>query len=272
MEFDGITIPRYFIKFFNLTQGRCTVDPFEEFEFKPLTDGLGFHKNKKKTPENSAIKTAPKTNGTTQETPSATSKVFTSPLPRTEAPIAKTIIPPLPSKKPSEVDQILNNLKTRKLDFVADKTKPKELVWIKTIPSAESIILDSMLIFAANLICLIALINVTKINLYKNIMNPDENYLIYIALAGQFAVMSWIYLVATRMFLGSTPGESVFEEQLGTPAENQKWNYMLKVVWRSTLVLLTGFIILPILSFIFKTDLTGKISGLSIYKKDFSSL
>jgi hypothetical protein len=74
------------------------------------------------------------------------------------------------------------------------------------------------------------------------------------------------------MFLGSTPGESVFEEQLGTPAENQKWNYMLKVVWRSTLVLLTGFIILPILSFIFKTDLTGKISGLSIYKKDFSSL
>ena len=27
------------------------MDPFEEFEFKPLTEGLGFHKKKAATPE-----------------------------------------------------------------------------------------------------------------------------------------------------------------------------------------------------------------------------
>ncbi|HWU43354.1 MAG TPA: hypothetical protein VN132_07950, partial [Bdellovibrio sp.] len=32
------------------------MDPFEEFEFKPLTDGLGFHKKKSPAAKNSLSK------------------------------------------------------------------------------------------------------------------------------------------------------------------------------------------------------------------------
>ncbi len=80
-----------------------------------------------------------------------------------------------------------------------------------------------------------------------------------------FLNFSISYYLATRLYIGSTLGEWACYLRLGQPTERANKKYILKVFFRLTLHLVTGFIVLPILSMIFKKDIAGQISGLKIY-------
>lgn len=80
-----------------------------------------------------------------------------------------------------------------------------------------------------------------------------------------FLTISISYFLLLRLFLGATYGEYSCSLRLGKPAERVKKSYILKVFFRICLISLSGFIMLPLLSILFKKDLAGKISGLSIY-------
>lgn len=83
---------------------------------------------------------------------------------------------------------------------------------------------------------------------------------------GAFLVlMSWVYQVSLRVFLGHTLGEWTYDLRLGTPTDRLLMTFGFKVVLRSTLVIGTGFILFPFLSFIFGQDVLGKICGLKIF-------
>jgi hypothetical protein len=268
------------------------MDPFEEFEFKPLTDGLGFHNKKEKgstsqskspiTGQDKSIEarlTAPlfeKSAATEQM--SGTTSSLSSTLPR------KNKLPIIETPKSSKVDEVLETLKRRDLDFINEPTRPeisakkstvlktetrkeKQATFTKTTPSLMAITLDTMLIMAGTLLCLIALLVVTKVDLYKNIMNPDQQGLVFVALFGLVGSVSWIYMVAHRLFIGQTPGEWVFETQLGNDTAQKHWSYGLKIAWRSTLVLITGFLPLTALSWITNVDIAGYFSGCDLVKK-----
>lgn len=80
-----------------------------------------------------------------------------------------------------------------------------------------------------------------------------------------FVSTTWSYMVLTRGFLGMTVGEWTCDLRLGQPRERLEIQYVLKVAIRTTLVLLTGFIPLPLLSLIFGVDLAGKLTGLKLF-------
>ncbi|MEN0057679.1 MAG: RDD family protein [Bdellovibrio sp.] len=253
------------------------MDPFEEFEFKPLTDGLGFHK-KKASPSTATTAADPilKNQG----------------LELIEEPGADPLRPPLPRKSrgtatipsaPSDltevggdgsaaVDAILKTLqKNRRLDFENSKQKISTPTareeYKKSTWSFSAAFLDGMLVIASGLLCMIILLVVTKVDLVRNLSQPDEQGMIYLATLALFASVIFIYLTVNRLYLGCTPGEWAFDQRIGKPEEMNRTSYALRVVARSLLVLVTGVITLPLLSTIFGRDLVGNWTGTQLYKK-----
>lgn len=268
------------------------MDPFEEFEFKPLTDGLGFHKKKPATSSQE---------NTTTDVTFSSHLIKDQGLELINEPSADPLRPPLPRKNRSPqipsapsslssnlgsltevgsngsigskaVDDILKTLqKNRHLDFEKSKQKISQTAakedYKKTTWSFSAAMLDAMLVIAASLLCMIILLVITKVDLIGNLSNPDAQGMIYIATLSLFAGVSFIYLTLNRIYIGCTPGEWAFDQRVGKPEELNKASYSLKIVARSLLVILTGFIVFPILSAIFGQDFVGSVTGAQLYKK-----
>lgn len=224
---------------------------FDEFEFKPLTEGLGFHKKSQ--------------NKEDDFTPLSVNKgsKLSSPLPRKNQ---SDIAPLIPA---TTVDQILKSLNDKKLPEIKEpitqatpSQQYKSSYW-----DLSAFLLDLMLVLAINLSCLIVLLVTTKVDLFTNLFNPDPERWIYLSLLSLFAGSTWIYLVLNRLFLGYTPGEWVFDQRIGRPEETGSALYSLKIAARSTLVLVSGFIVFPILSFFAGKDILGQLTGTQLVKK-----
>jgi len=236
----------------------------DDFQFKPLTEGLGFHK---KTETDAAEKKS--TKSTTWNPQMSADLDLTTPLPRKG--YSKDPLPSAPSPATQNtVDDILKTLsEKRNLDF-SDKqklrAKPVDAYRSTSVDFAASL-LDSMLIVAATLFCLIVLLVVTNVDLFANLYHPDQEGLIYMSLAGLIFSVAWIYLVTNRVFLGCTPGEWVFDQRLGRPDEMGSVSYALKTIARTTVTLLTGFVVFPILSMLTNRDMLGRWMGLELVRK-----
>jgi len=233
----------------------------DEFEFRPLTEGLGFHKKAQDKPL-ATPKTALKFQN---EMPDL---AIQTPLPRKGFDSTQSL------KKPptnNTVDEILKTLNEKKaIDFSSEKSKlrePAPIVYKATPWDISASLLDAMLVTAGTLLCLILLLVVTRIDLFANLYHPDAQGMVYFSLGALVVTVSWIYLVGHRVFLGFTPGEWVFDQRLGKPEEFGTSSYALKAIARSTIVLLTGFIVFPILSFIMNQDYLGKLMGVELVKR-----
>ncbi|MBK9324006.1 MAG: RDD family protein [Bdellovibrionaceae bacterium] len=261
------------------------MDPFEEFEFKPLTEGLGFHKKKASTVQKSDeddISFEIKSTGSKLSSNTSANiehrvvDPLRSPLPRKNLSSTETL-PVMDSELPSAasaVDEILKTLqKNRRLDFdnqaaqkAANLTLSKEVYKPDTWRFSSSL-LDSMLVLAASLLCMIIVLVITKADLIANLTNPDAEGMIYISTFGLLASVSFIYLTINRIFLGSTPGEWAFEQRIGKPQDMNTVTYPLRILARSVLVILTGFIVLPTFSILLNRDLAGELTGAPLLKK-----
>lgn len=80
-----------------------------------------------------------------------------------------------------------------------------------------------------------------------------------------FILMTWLYSVTTRTFMGATVGEWACSLRLGKPHERLQSAYVLRVLLRSTLIVASGLVTLPLLSLLVGRDLAGKLSGLRLF-------
>lgn len=80
-----------------------------------------------------------------------------------------------------------------------------------------------------------------------------------------FFIFGWVYMISIRSLMGSTVGEWSCDIRLGRPHERLQTSYIFKVAFRSTLILLTGVITLPLLSLVFARDVAGTLSGLRLF-------
>lgn len=301
-------------------------DPFEEFEFKPLTEGLGFHaknQNTKKSIEpglsmgtttkfttekkNSGgmgtsglnkvefktstlnFETTPTgaTIGTTGTT--ALKSPMQSPLPRPAAQnqtrtttqnlprrSVTTNIPTIQddsiAKAQNAVNDILKNLNHKKQqEELIAKTK-KRLTWKDATPSLVAAGLDAMLVVAGFLISLIAMLSITKIDLLVNLSNPDQSYTLWMATAFLFASVHMIYMVVFRAYLGYTPGEWAFDQRCGNETQQASYTYIFKVMLRSMIVTLTGYLPITLLSALMGKDLLARMTGLQIQTQSYTQM
>lgn len=266
------------------------MDPFEEFEFKPITEGLGFHKKAKTTEKPLTFNKPEETRPFSKDEPKSLFKTTSSmnQLKMIEEEPNKDLLKsPLPRKntasKPlvetpstAAVDEILKSLKNKRhLDFDnstqknLSKTAPvAKTEFSKTTVNLAAGLLDSMLVLAASLICMIILLVITKADLIKALSTSDADPMILIATFGLFATVAFIYYVVNRTFVGFTPGEWAFDQRMGTPEQSKEALFPLKIAARSAVVIFTGFVILPLISFFLNSDLAGAITGASLFRKN----
>ncbi len=80
-----------------------------------------------------------------------------------------------------------------------------------------------------------------------------------------YFVISISYFVLFRIFLGATMGEYSCGLRLGQPTERMNKTYSARIIIRTLYITATGIVILPLLSVLFKKDIAGQFSGVSIY-------
>lgn len=82
--------------------------------------------------------------------------------------------------------------------------------------------------------------------------------------SGIFLMLSVIYMVMLRSFLGFTIGDWACGIRLGSALQRQSSFYGLRVALRTILICATGFLPLPILSLLTGRDWAGKITRLPL--------
>ncbi len=249
-------------------------DPMEEFEFRPINEGLGFHRKQKSTSQ-APTPVAAKSTMTPTLQPAKASSPFQTPLPRHDLSkrSASMQVPTIEddsiAKAQSAVNEILKTInQKRQLDF-ASETQSNKMLLKKSKPQIFAAILDGMLIIAAFLMTLILMLSITKVDMILNLTHPETSGLVYLATLALFAGVTFIYMVVNRTFLGYTPGEWAFDQVCGSNEDRDDVMYIPKVAFRTIAVMATGFIILPFLSYLFNKDIAGDISGVSLLKKPF---
>ncbi|MBL7544903.1 MAG: RDD family protein [Bdellovibrionaceae bacterium] len=246
------------------------IDPFEEFEFKPITDGLGFHRNQKSLNE--------KSTATASQHHTPTQPLFSTPLPNkksrsTESFEAHESL----SQTHDIVDEILKNIETSKQkaipQFEAPKSEPKiitsrvEPVYKPSGPLLTAMLLDLMLVVASTLLFLVALLAITKIDLLQNIKNPDEQGSVYISMFLLFCSVGFMYYVCFRAFLGYTPGEWAYDQKIFLRGGKVDFLNLTKIALRSVLIIITGGFIVPLISWAFDKDIIGNFLDLPLVRR-----
>lgn len=79
-----------------------------------------------------------------------------------------------------------------------------------------------------------------------------------------FCWFQFCYLVLLRAYLGYTLGEKAFNIRLGLYQERFLLSYPFRVIFRTIIILATGIVLLPILSWFFEKDMAGEITNLKI--------
>lgn len=259
------------------------VDPFEEFEFKPITDGLGFHRKQPLLNDTTA----------TQTTQSSAQTLFSTPLPnkKSNTPVNKFAVDTanfdssFQSRSTAAqgqthdiVDEILKNIETSKqkasLQLEIPKNQVTKIITSKTEgtyktsgPLATAMFLDLMLVLASTLLFLVALLAITKIDLLLNIRNPDDQGTVYISLFLLFCSVGFIYYTIFRVFLGYTPGEWAYDQKIQIRGDKVDSFVLTKIVLRSVLILVTGGVTLPLISWVFNRDFLGEFLDLPLVRR-----
>lgn len=265
---------------------RDSMDPFEEFQFKPLTEGLGFHRKSQMGADNSSI-----ASDEFEMMPNNQFKArgldliedersldFRAPLSRQKKslPMDQEALSPT-SAAVDEILKTLNQKRPRegqslKLKQNQDATA-RSMNQAKATPmiekSAVSLaagFLDGMLVVAGTLLGFIILLTVTQVDLMAQLTKSQDNEIYFASFAVFFGV-SIVYFLATRIFLGCTPGEWAYDQQLGTKLDQKDLSYGPLVIIRTCINIFTGIIILPLLSQLLGWDLVGKLMGLELHRK-----
>ncbi len=252
------------------------MDPFEEFEFKPLTEGLGFHRKETK----SEVKKETKINSSSETLLNASlfknsgfdlledEPTLKSPLPRRSTRTEDSRISP----SSAAVDDILKTLSQTPAKKTGAATQAKKATQRLTeystdVVSFAAFLLDALLILASGLLCMILLLAITRVDLIANITHPDKQGYIYMSTFLVFMGVAFIYYTVNRAFLGYTPGEWAYDQRLGTPADMESAWYVPKCLLRWTVIVLTGVILVPIVSKIIEQDFLGEWLGLPLMRK-----
>lgn len=268
------------------------IDPFEEFEFKPLTEGLGFHNKKVDLPSEVRASGLVK-----DELKSAVPQKPASMINKTEEPkrtwktdSAPEVTTPLP-RRDEIIEDLVRNFKNPPGKFIEEQksafkaptpTKPYgSKATAKTIaPSSANrleretawefspFLIDALLVSAFSLICLIIALYVTKIDLIGSLMAPDADPLLLATIPAIVVGMGAVYAIITRAFMHGTLGELAFDLQVGSTKDQQSSMYPINVFLRSVVVIATGILVLPILSLIFQRDFAGQITGTPLVRKN----
>lgn len=278
----------------------------DDFEMKPITPGLGFHKKPVSLKEHVAasnlvqdklgrslpLEAPPVNDGRPRSKEDILNEIkealrpiqqtkargLTETLPRGPEDVRKATAPeisvPMPTTRtPMEIVNFETPTATLRDDAPlvgtrrgAHDAKVRDLTPVSF--SIVSTILDSIIVLALSMIFMISLIFATEVNLNAVIASAARETSALASLIVLYLAVWQMYAVVSRSFFGATIGEWTFDLQLGETEQLNTTFYPAKVLVRSLATIFTGFVILPFLSLVSRRDISAKISGLQLYRKN----
>ena len=188
-------------------------------------------------------------------------KYFTPSLPKLSS-TPSNAQTPLLSPALAKIFESKNTTDTQKSSLFETKDS------LKPVPiSLASIMVDFVFVFALSLILLSSLIRTTNMNIYALLEGLKTNFNSQLACIVSILSLIQMYVLITRSFFGCTLGEWTFNLQMGTNQNIKKSTYPFLVLWRACLIFITGFVFLPILSFLLQKDISYPFTGIQLYKK-----
>jgi hypothetical protein len=253
----------------------------DDFEFKPLSEGLGFHKKvidlQDHHESGHAQHIMPLQQNVPAFNPSLRNKSIIETKKSGAPPATRTASNPSLGTginshaqlwgKSHQRPQAQTN--TQRVD--QNKINQKNVVHgvrdnlLASATSWPAAIFDSTMVLGLVLVFSAAIFAITRIDLSELIEMLRTEGAAQISAVILLVSVYGMYTVTCRTFFGKTLGDSVFYYQLGTPQDQASVIYPVKVFFRSLLIAFTGFILLPLLSTILNKDVAGILSGVSIY-------
>lgn len=140
------------------------------------------------------------------------------------------------------------------------KTGIRLALWTWLSATVDALIMIAMSCF---FVIAFSLLMKTSAREVIQFISQDLNLTKLFALA--FLTSFWMYMIFLRGFNGATIGEWTCALRLGQPWQRMQSGYILKVLARTTLIMATGIVVIPLLSLLLKRDLAGDICGIKIY-------
>jgi uncharacterized RDD family membrane protein YckC len=251
----------------------------EDFQFKPLTEGLGFHK-KTLDLKDEATKSMPTQTGILPqskkplasaalgranflESVAKTSKLEADAQAHSQAARSHATRMEMTQKPQARTmfqTQTATSLNTT-VQAAVRTQKAKSFSW----PSA---IFDTAIIAGLCLLFTAAVFALTKAEINTIVEGVQTDLGLQLATFLIVFAVTQVYTVACRAYFGKTLGEYVFDTRLGKPDEQKSAFYPFKVSFRTLLLIGTGFVLPPVLSSAFRKDLAGALSGVSLYSEN----
>lgn len=260
------------------------MDPMEDFTFKPLTEGLGFHKKKKEAAEKKAADDKNflgassgkpmRSEVVAFKTKTESSASLKSPLPKKEVLSSPTV--ESPSKE--VIDELVKSFKKSKDIAIAESAKGPQVIINPVQPQVDEaafplpwmvspFLIDAMLVLALILSALMAVLLITKIDLLMVMIQNSSDVELWLTFPAIALVMVFTYMSLSRIFLGSSLGEMIFDIQLGTEDQQNRLSYGFLVMGRTLLSMATGMLPLSLGSLALRKDYLGNLCGLKLFPR-----
>lgn len=141
--------------------------------------------------------------------------------------------------------------------------------YISVSASFTSALLDGLVVMGLTALFLVGLVLITGIDLIAVLMHPGTPFQTTAEVGAIAFAIYLLYYMTSRGIWGSTLGDWAFDIQLGMEPDRTQWFYPFQVIGRMIVIAITGFITLPLLSFIAKKDLAYYVSGLKLYMRTY---
>lgn len=285
----------------------------DNFEFRPLTKGLGFDKSTQKSEATPALR-RPINQDLIREKTKFTMPEQDFELPN-NTPVSRSLkkmldsLPPsvdfqedkqrelkvartqrsesTPFAPPAFEPEVKTPQTTQDFDITLNNSLsqafPKEEVskrfyhqMVTPIPqykevtsSFASAMIDAMIVLGLASLFVVTLVAITQIDIIRMLTSQELSRRVLIELSLLYVGVTLFYFMLSRGLFGSTLGDWAFDVQLGSEQERRHLGYPLQVIFRTFMIMVTGIVILPILSLIFGKDLGYYFSGLKLYSRQY---
>lgn len=178
-------------------------------------------------------------------------------------------------KNKSKQKEILNNNREEIREFekrveesIASDHVTAQIEEVETKVSGNwfASLIDFVVVFGLVNLFMSSLLFVTKLDVFQIVTKTYKDPMTQISLGLIFLGSCFLYTVISRAFFGMTLGDWALDMQLGSEIQRKSVYYPIRVSLRFFLNLFTGFVLLPFLSVLFRKDIAGAITGLSLYR------
>lgn len=135
--------------------------------------------------------------------------------------------------------------------------------------SFASAMIDAMVVLGLSSLFVVCLVAITQVDIITMLTHSQLSARTLVELCLLYVGVSLFYFMLARGLFGSTLGDWAFDVQLGSEDERSHVMYPFQVIFRTFVIMLTGIFIIPVVSLAFGKDIAYYFSGLKLYSRQY---